>query len=45
MKRLTTFLIVVALVFKGAISLAQIDDAKMERDLRVASGDIIIPYE
>lgn len=38
MKRLTTFLIVVALVFKGAISLAQIDDAKMERDLRVASG-------
>ena len=38
MKRLTTFLIVVALVFKGAVSLAQIDDAKMERDLRVASG-------
>jgi len=38
MKRLTTFLIVVALVFKAAITLAQIDEAKMDRDLRVASG-------
>ena len=38
MKRLTTFLIIIALLFKGAVSLAQIDDAKMERDLRVASG-------
>ena len=38
MKRLTTFLLIVALVFRGAVSLAQIDDAKMDRDLRVASG-------
>lgn len=38
MKRLTTFLIIAALVFKGAVALAQIDNAKMDRDLRVASG-------
>ncbi len=38
MKRLTTFLIAIALIFQGTISLAQIDEAKMERDLRVASG-------
>ena len=38
MKRLTTFLIVTALVFMGTYGLAQIDDAKMDRDLRVASG-------
>lgn len=38
MKRLTTLLIIAALVFQGVASLAQIDDAKMERDLRVASG-------
>ncbi len=38
MKQLTIFLIITALVFKGAVSLAQIDNAKMDRDLRVASG-------
>lgn len=38
MKRLTTFLLIVALLFKGAVALAQIDNAKMDRDLRVASG-------
>lgn len=38
MKRLTTYLIIAAFVFRGASGLAQIDDAKMERDLRVASG-------
>ncbi len=38
MKRLTTFLITTALLFQGAIALAQVDEAKMERDLRVASS-------
>lgn len=38
MKRLTTLLLIITLVFKGAVSLAQIDNAKMDRDLRVASG-------
>ncbi len=41
MKRLTTFLITIALIFQGAIALAQIDEAKMERDLRVASGVLV----
>ncbi|MCF6352859.1 MAG: hypothetical protein L3J06_07600 [Cyclobacteriaceae bacterium] len=38
MNRLTTLLITTALIFQGAIALAQIDEAKMERDLRVASS-------
>jgi hypothetical protein len=38
MKRLTTFMIIAALLLQGGTSLAQIDNAKMNRDLRVASG-------
>ena len=38
MKRLTAFLLITTLIFQGFIALAQIDEAKMERDLRVASG-------
>lgn len=38
MKRLITFLLTTTLIFQGVIALAQIDEAKMERDLRVASN-------
>lgn len=38
MKQITTFILTMALVAGSATSFAQIDEAKMDRDLRVASG-------
>lgn len=38
MKKITTFILMMAMVAGSATSFAQIDEAKMDRDLRVASG-------
>lgn len=38
MKRITTFILIMAMVAGSATSYAQMDEAKMDRDLRVASG-------
>ena len=38
MKKLTTHLLITAFVLQSAVSMAQIDANKMDRDLRVASG-------